>query len=254
VSLLAVQDVAVVYGKLRALERLSLHVEEGEVVALIGANGAGKSTLMKAVVGLVPLAAGTVRLGSERLDGRKPHEVARMGVALVPEGRATLRTLTVRENLVLGAFTRTAEERRAALEEVCGHFPILAERMDQVAGTLSGGEQQMLVIGRALMSRPKVMLLDEPSLGLAPLIARRILETVVALSRQGVTVLLVEQNAHAALEIADRAYVLENGRIVLEGRGLLGDRRVREAYLGELAVDSTEQAGDDHGEVKSVRS
>jgi branched-chain amino acid transport system ATP-binding protein len=176
-----------------------------------------------------------------------------MGVALVPEGRGTLKTLSVRENLLLGGFSRPRDEARSALDDVCRHFPVLAERMEQVAGTLSGGEQQMLVIGRALMSKPKLLLLDEPSLGLAPLIARRILDTVGSLARMGVTVLLVEQNAHAALAIADRAYVLENGRIVLEGRDLVDDPRVREAYLGELALESTEPEGG-YDEVKSIGS
>jgi branched-chain amino acid transport system ATP-binding protein len=223
------------------------------VVALIGANGAGKSTLMKALVGLVPAQSGEVLLGGQSLVGRRPHEIARMGLALVPEGRGTLRTLSVRENLLLGAFSRPREEVSAALEDVYRQFPVLAERLEQTAGTLSGGEQQMLVIGRALMSRPKVLLLDEPSLGLAPLIARRILDAVATLSQQGMTVLLVEQNAHAALEIADRAYVLENGRIVLEGRDLSDDPRVREAYLGELTLESTEPQGG-YDEVKSIGS
>jgi branched-chain amino acid transport system ATP-binding protein len=253
VSVLAVKDLVVAYGKLRALQHVTLHVDEGAVVALIGANGAGKSTLMKALVGLVPALSGEILLGNRSLIGRRPHEIARLGLALVPEGRGTLRTLSVRENLLLGAFSRPRDEVPAALEEACRHFPVLGERLEQTAGTLSGGEQQMLVIGRALMSRPKVLLLDEPSLGLAPLVARRILDAVVTLSQQGMTVLLVEQNAHAALEIADRAYVLENGRIVLEGRDLRDDPRVREAYLGELTPESTEPQGG-YDEVKSIGS
>ena len=234
-SLLAIRNLRVAYGKLVALADVSLAVEEGEVVTLIGANGAGKSSLLRALMGLVPTAGGEIVLAGRRIDGRRTHEIARRGIAYVPEGRGTLRQLTVRENLLLGAFGRPhGEDTEHALREVLERFPVLAERIDQLAGALSGGQQQMLVIARALMGRPRLMLLDEPSLGLAPLIARSIFEIIADLRAQGVTVLLVEQNAHAALGLASRAYVLEMGRIVLEGPDLLGDPRVRAAYLGEI--------------------
>jgi branched-chain amino acid transport system ATP-binding protein len=233
--LLAVRDLRVTYGKVVALDRVTLAVEEGEVVTLVGANGAGKSTLLKALMGLVPVAGGEIELAGARTNGRRAHEMARLGVGYVPEGRGTLRSLTVRENLLLGAFARPrGEDVDAALRDVLMRFPVLAERIGQIAGTLSGGQQQMLVIARALMARPRLMLLDEPSLGLAPLIARTIFEIVADLRKQGVTVLLVEQNADAALRLAERGYVLETGRIVLEGTDLRGDPRVRAAYLGEI--------------------
>jgi branched-chain amino acid transport system ATP-binding protein len=235
VSLLSIRDLRVCYGKVVALDRVSISVSEGEVVTLVGANGAGKSTLLKAMMGLVPIESGEIEFHGARTNGRPAHEMARLGVGYVPEGRGTLRLLTVRENLVLGASAQTRGRDIAGdIRKVLDRFPMLAERIDQVAGTLSGGQQQMLVIARALMARPKLMLLDEPSLGLAPLIARTIFEIIADLRRHGVTVLLVEQNAHAALELASRAYVLEMGRIVLEGPHLLGDPRVRSAYLGEI--------------------
>jgi branched-chain amino acid transport system ATP-binding protein len=236
-SLLAVHDLRVAYGRIVALDRVSIAVEEGEVVTLVGANGAGKSTLLKALMGLVPIGDGEIEFDGVRTNGRRTHEMARLGVAYVPEGRGTLRLLTVRENLMLGAFGRPRGDVDGALRAVLERFPVLAERIDQIAGTLSGGQQQMLVIARALMGRPRLMLLDEPSLGLAPLIARTIFEIIADLRSQGVTVLLVEQNARAALELASRAYVLEMGRIVLQGSDLLGDPRVRSAYLGEIADD-----------------
>jgi branched-chain amino acid transport system ATP-binding protein len=234
-SLLAVRNLRVAYGKVVALDRVSLAVDEGEVVTLVGANGAGKSTLLKALMGVVPIESGEIEFRGKRTNGRRAHEMARLGIAYVPEGRGTLRQLTVRENLVLGAFGRPgAGDIERDLRGVLDRFPVLGERIDQVAGTLSGGQQQMLVIARALMARPRLVLLDEPSLGLAPLIARSIFEIIADLRSQGVTVLLVEQNAHAALALASRAYVLEIGRIVLEGPDLLGDPRVRAAYLGEI--------------------
>jgi branched-chain amino acid transport system ATP-binding protein len=237
-SLLAVRDLRVAYGKVVALDRVSLSVDEGEVVTLVGANGAGKSTLLKALMGVVAIESGEVEFRGERTNGRRAHEMARLGIAYVPEGRGTLRRLTVRENLVLGAFGRPAAgDLERDLRDVLDRFPVLGERIDQVAGTLSGGQQQMLVIARALMARPRLMLLDEPSLGLAPLIARTIFEIIADLRSQAVTVLLVEQNAHAALALASRAYVLEIGRIVLEGPSLLGDPRVRSAYLGEIEAE-----------------
>ena len=234
-SLLSVRGLRVVYGKVVALDRVSIAVNEGEVVTLVGANGAGKSTLLKALMGLVATAEGDVEFGGARTNGRRAHEIARLGIGYVPEGRGTLRLLTVRENLLLGAFARARGRRvERDLRAVLDRFPVLGERIDQVAGTLSGGQQQMLVIARALMAQPRLLLLDEPSLGLAPLIARTIFEIIADLKSQGVTVLLVEQNAHAALKLASRAYVLEMGRIVLEGPDLLGDPRVRSAYLGEI--------------------
>jgi branched-chain amino acid transport system ATP-binding protein len=234
-SLLSVRDVSVAYGKVVALHGVSLRVESGEFVTLVGANGAGKSTLMKVIMGLVPAAAGEVQFEGRSLLGRPTHDIARLGIGYVPEGRGTLRELSVRENLRLGAFSRRwDDEARADLDRVLERFPVLAERIDQMAGTLSGGEQQMLVIGRALMSRPRLMLLDEPSLGLAPMIAARIFEIVRALNEQGVAVLLVEQNARAALKLAKRGYVLELGRVVLEGTDLSESQKVREAYLGDL--------------------
>jgi branched-chain amino acid transport system ATP-binding protein len=237
-SLLAVRDLRVSYGKVVALDRVSLAVDEGEVVTLVGANGAGKSTLLKALMGVVPIESGDIEFRGKRANGRRAHEMARLGIAYVPEGRGTLRQLTVRENLVLGAFGRPgASDIERDLRDVLDRFPVLGERIDQVAGTLSGGQQQMLVIARALMARPRLVLLDEPSLGLAPLIARSIFEIIADLRSQGVTVLLVEQNAHAALALASRAYVLEIGRIVLEGPDLLGDPRVRAAYLGEIEAE-----------------
>jgi len=234
-NLLSIRDVRAGYGNVMALHGVTLTVDQGELVALVGANGAGKTTLMKVIMGLVPAAAGVVDLAGRSLLGMRTHDIARLGIAYVPEGRGTLRELSVRENLRLGAFSRQWNaETQADLDRVLERFPILAQRLGQMAGTLSGGEQQMLVIGRALMSRPRVMLLDEPSLGLAPLIAAQIFETIEALHEQGVSVLLVEQNAHAALKLASRGYVIELGRTVLEGKNLAQDQRVREAYLGEF--------------------
>jgi branched-chain amino acid transport system ATP-binding protein len=234
-SLLSVRDIRASYGKVMALQGVTLNVGRGELVCLVGANGAGKTTLMKVIMGLVPAATGTVELEGRPLLGMRTHDIARLGIAYVPEGRGTLRELSVRENLRLGAFSRRWDaETRADLGRVLERFPILAERINQAAGTLSGGEQQMLVIGRALMSRPQLMLLDEPSLGLAPLIAARIFEIIVALNGQGVAVLLVEQNARAALKLAKRGYVIELGRTVLEGENLSENNRVLEAYLGDF--------------------
>ena len=234
-SLLSVRDIRASYGKVMALQGVTLNVGRGELVCLVGANGAGKTTLMKVIMGLVPAATGTVELEGRPLLGMRTHDIARLGIAYVPEGRGTLRELSVRENLRLGAFSRRWDaETRGDLGRVLERLPILAERINQAAGTLSGGEQQMLVIGRALMSRPQLMLLDEPSLGLAPLIAARIFEIIVALNGQGVAVLLVEQNARAALKLAKRGYVIELGRTVLEGENLSENKRVLEAYLGDF--------------------
>jgi branched-chain amino acid transport system ATP-binding protein len=238
VTLLAIDRVKVAYGNVVALADVSLEVGTGEIIALIGANGAGKSTLMKAVMGLVPLGEGSISFDGKSLAGRRTYERASLGIAYVPEGRGTLRQLSVRENLLMGAFARGRDLAIAAdLAHALERFPPLAERLALPAGTLSGGQQQMLVMARALMSRPKLLLLDEPSLGLAPLIAADIFQTIASLTETGVSVLLVEQNAHAALRLAKRAYVIEMGRIVLEGPDLLNDPRVRESYLGEVALD-----------------
>jgi branched-chain amino acid transport system ATP-binding protein len=231
--LLSVHNITAGYGKVVALENVSLHVDAGELVSLIGANGAGKSTLMKTIMGEVALAQGDVQFDGRSLKGMRSYQIARLGIAYVPEGRGTLRELSVRENLRLGAFARRWDrEARGDLEQVVARFPTLAERMDRPAGTLSGGEQQMLVIGRALMSRPRLLLLDEPSLGLAPLIGARIFEIIRDLNNHGVPVLLVEQNARTALRMAKRGYVLETGRIVQEGEDLASSPDVQEAYLG----------------------
>jgi branched-chain amino acid transport system ATP-binding protein len=232
-NLLTVHNLAAAYGKAVALDRISLSVDGGEIVALIGANGAGKSTLMKVIMGLVPLLSGEIEFDGRSLGGLRTHEIVRRGIAYVPEGRGILHGLSVRENLKLGAYSRSWNgEARDDLGRVLARFPVLAERFEQIAGTLSGGEQQMLVIGRALMSKPRLLLLDEPSLGLAPVIAARIFEIIAALNEQGTPVLLVEQNARAALKLAKRGYVLETGRIVQEGTNLSDDPRVQEAYLG----------------------
>ena len=234
-SLLSVRNVRVAYGKVVALHGVSLNVESGELVSLVGANGAGKSTLMKVIMGLVSVAGGEVEFDGGSLLGQPTHDIVHRGIGYVPEGRGTLRELSVRENLRLGAFSRRwDDEARADLDRVLDRFPVLAERINQMAGTLSGGEQQMLVIARALMLRPRLMLLDEPSLGLAPMIAARIFEIVCTLNEQGVAVLLVEQNARAALKLAKRGYVLELGRVVVEGSDLSENQKVREAYLGDL--------------------
>lgn len=236
-SLLSVRNVAAAYGKAVALDRVSLNVEHGEIVTLIGANGAGKSTLMKVIMGLVPALTGEIEFDGQSLGGLRTHEIARLGIAYVPEGRGILQGLSVRENLRLGAFSRRWNaEARADLDRVLARFPNLAERIKQTAGTLSGGEQQMLVIGRALMSKPRLLLLDEPSLGLAPVVAARIFQIIATLNEQGTPVLLVEQNARAALKLARRGYVLESGRIVQEGKNLQQDPRVQEVYLGMLPL------------------
>jgi len=237
-SLLRLEGVSVRYGISQALTDVSLRVEAGEIVTLIGTNGAGKSTLMRAIMRLVPLHAGTIEYNGCRLDSLRTHSIAQMGIAYVPEGRGVLRDLSVRENLILGAFAnRDHAKSTNRLEAVLTRFPALAERLQHFAGNLSGGQQQMLVIGRALMANPKLLLLDEPSLGLAPLIAEEIFAIVAELAKGGVTILLVEQNANAALKLANRAYVLETGRIVLAGDDLRSNKKVREAYFGELSSE-----------------
>ena len=234
--LLEVRDLEAGYGPIRALDRVSIDVEDGELVALIGANGAGKTTLLMAISGVVPPRGGSIRFAGASLGGLQPHEVMRLGVGHAPEGRRIFPRLTVRENLELGGFTQQDRAKlRRDIDEACGLFPVLGERMDQLGGTLSGGEQQMLAIARALVGHPRLLLLDEPSLGLAPLIVAKVFEVIAALSARGIGVLLVEQNARAALKLANRGYVLETGRITLSGSGaeLAADRRVRDAYLGE---------------------
>jgi branched-chain amino acid transport system ATP-binding protein len=230
--LLEVHDLHLAYGRIRALQGVSLVVRAGEIVTLVGPNGAGKSSLLRTIAGVHRPDAGTVHALGGRIDGEPVEALVRRGIVLVPEGRATLRHLTVRENLVLGAYVRRDSEVEADLGRVLARFPSLAQRLGQKAGTLSGGEQQMLAIGRALMARPKLLLLDEPSLGLAPLVVASIFGTLRELRQEGVTILLVEQNARQALQLADHAYVLETGLIVLEGADLLADERVRAAYLG----------------------
>ena len=231
---LEIRDVSVAYGVVRALDGVSLSVGDGEIVALVGSNCAGKSTLMKAIMGVVRPSRGTVTFAGVSLDGLAVEQVVRRGVVLVPEGRGILGSLTVRENLRLGAYQRRDARIAADLDQVTTRFPVLRERLGQKAGSLSGGEQQMLAIGRALMARPRLLLLDEPSLGLAPVVIASIFDIIASLARDGVTVLLVEQNAAEALRLAHRAYVLETGRVVLAGKAsdLLRDERVREAYLG----------------------
>ncbi|MCU0571460.1 MAG: ABC transporter ATP-binding protein [Syntrophobacteraceae bacterium] len=232
------RNVKCYYGKIRAINGVSLSVRTGEIIALIGANGAGKSTLLQTLCGLIPRWEGEILFEKESLSGLKPQAIVKRGMCLVPEGRLLFPPMSVLENLKLGAYLRYRRREDEAiledLETVLELFPILRERAKQAAGTLSGGEQQMIAIARALMARPRLLLLDEPTMGLAPFLVRMILDTLVQLKERGITVLLVEQNARAALQIADRGYVLENGRIVLEGAAvdLLADQDVKRAYLG----------------------
>jgi branched-chain amino acid transport system ATP-binding protein len=234
--LLEVTDLVAGYGPIRALDGVSLTVEESELVAIIGANGAGKTTLLMAISGVVPPRGGSIRFAGRPLAGLEPHEIMRLGVGHSPEGRRIFPRLSVRENLELGGFTQNDRARLARdIDEACGLFPVLGDRMGQLGGTLSGGEQQMLAIARALVGRPRLLLLDEPSLGLAPLIVAKVFEVIASLAARGIAVVLVEQNARAALRLASRGLVLETGRITLTGSGasLAADRRVRDAYLGE---------------------
>jgi branched-chain amino acid transport system ATP-binding protein len=234
-TVLAVEGLSVHYGPIHAVKAVSFGVARGSIVTLIGANGAGKSSTLRAITGLVRPSAGRVLLEGEDVSGLRSDKVLRRGAALVPEGRGIFAHLSVRENVLLGAFTRRDRAGIAAdLEHALDHFPILRERLSQKAGTLSGGEQQMLAMARALMSRPKVLLLDEPSLGLAPMLVRKIYEIVAQVHAEGMTILLVEQNAQIALGIADVAHVIEVGSIVLSGpaESLMADEKVRAAYLG----------------------
>jgi branched-chain amino acid transport system ATP-binding protein len=233
--MLELREVIVSYGSIDALKGISLTVKKGEIVALIGANGAGKSTTLMAVSGIAALRAGAIFYEGKRISGRPSHEIVRMGISQVPEGRRIFGRMTVRENLEMGGFSRDSKELEGDIQRVFTMFPVLAERSGQTGGTLSGGEQQMLAIGRALMSRPNLLLLDEPSLGLAPIIVSRIFTIIREINERGTTVLLVEQNAKAALRLAHRAYVLETGKIVMQGEAsqLERDPGIKKAYLGE---------------------
>ncbi|MEK7363502.1 MAG: ABC transporter ATP-binding protein [candidate division NC10 bacterium] len=233
--MLEVQDLHVYYGEIHALKGVTLGVGKGEIVALLGNNGAGKTTTLKTLSGLLPARSGSVRLEGETLLGVPPHAIVLRGIAHVPEGRRIFNRLTVLENLEMGAYARADDGIGQDLERVFALFPRLKERRTQVAGTLSGGEQQMLAIGRALMAAPRILLLDEPSMGLAPVLVEQIFETIQGINRHGTTILLVEQNAAMALSIAHRGYVLETGAIVLTGTAgdLQENPEVRRAYLGE---------------------
>ena len=233
--MLVIEDLHVYYDEIHALKGVELEVRGGEIVAILGNNGAGKTTTLKTISGLLAPRRGRIVLEGQPLSGMPAHEVVRRGIAHVPEGRRIFNRLTVRENLMMGAYRRKDEGIQADLGRVLALFPVLRERADQVGGTLSGGEEQMLAIGRALMARPRLLLLDEPSMGLAPVVVERIFETVLDINRQGTTILLVEQNAAMALAVAHRGYVLETGQIALSGTAaeLAENPDVRRAYLGE---------------------
>ena len=237
-ALLELKNLQVAYGGIQAVKGIDLHVDQGELVCLIGANGAGKTTTLKGITGLQPVKSGKIHYGGVDITGKPAFQLVRKGLSMVPEGRGVFGALSIEENLAMGAYTRND---RAAIEadvaRVFSLFPRLKERRRQTAGTLSGGEQQMLAMGRALMSRPKLLLLDEPSMGLAPLMVQKVFETVIAIAKEGVTILLIEQNARLALEVSSRGYVMESGEITLHGNAkqLLSDPKVRAAYLGEAA-------------------
>jgi branched-chain amino acid transport system ATP-binding protein len=233
--MLTIEDLHVYYGEIHALKGVALEIRKGEIVALLGNNGAGKTTTLRSISGLVPARRGRVALEGESLTGVSAHHVVGRGIAHVPEGRRIFKRLSVRENLLMGAFLRDDDKISADLDHMLTLFPVLRERITQVAGTLSGGEQQMLAVGRALMGHPRLLLLDEPSMGLSPLLTERIFETIVEINKQGTTILLVEQNAAMALAVAHRGYVLETGAIALTGtaKELAGNPEVRRAYLGE---------------------
>ncbi|MCI8342809.1 MAG: ABC transporter ATP-binding protein [Firmicutes bacterium] len=232
--MLNVDNINVYYGAIHAVKDVSFEVNENEIVTLIGANGAGKSTILKTISGLLRTKTGSINFVNEELKAIAPHKIVEKGLAHVPEGRRIFQQLTVEQNLEMGAYTRPGSEFDAGIKKVYDYFPRLKERRGQVAGTLSGGEQQMLAIGRALMSRPKLIMLDEPSMGLAPILVEQIFEIIKELHRAGTTVLLVEQNAQMALSIANRAYVLETGKITISGTGdeLIKSDSIRKAYLG----------------------
>jgi branched-chain amino acid transport system ATP-binding protein len=233
--LLSISGLKVAYGGIQAVKGVTLEVREGELVSLIGANGAGKTTTLKAVTGTQPIADGDVQYLGKSLKGQGAWDLAKQGLVMIPEGRGVFSRMTITENLQMGAYTRNDAEIDADIDKVFSIFPRLKERRDQLAGTMSGGEQQMLAMGRALMARPKVLLLDEPSMGLSPIMVDKIFEVIADIHKQGVTMLLVEQNASRALAIADRGYVMESGEVTMSGAGraLLEDPKVRAAYLGE---------------------
>jgi branched-chain amino acid transport system ATP-binding protein len=235
-ALLEVQDVKVRYGGIEAVKGISFHVGEGELVSLIGGNGAGKTTTLKSISGVKRLSEGSIAFEGERIDDLPPHQIVELGICQAPEGRRIFPRMSIRENLAMGAYSRPrSDDLREDFERVFKLFPVLAERQRQAGGTLSGGEQQMLAIGRALMARPRLLMLDEPSMGLAPVLVNKIFELLSEIHGQGMSILLVEQNAQMALQLADRGYVIESGNIVLEdtARNLLGNDQVRKAYLGE---------------------
>ena len=233
-ALLSVRDLHVSYGAIKAVRGISFDIERGEIVTLIGANGAGKSTTLNTIAGLIKPDSGSIELSGESIVGVRPHKIVEKGLALCPEGRRVFTRMSVAENLDMGGYTRTDAENAETIKVVYERFPRLRERVSQSAGTMSGGEQQMLAMGRALMSKPDLLMLDEPSMGLAPILVQEIFDIIKELNRQGTTILLVEQNASMALSIADRGYVLEVGRTVKSGSGkeLLHDDDVRKAYLG----------------------
>ena len=235
-SLLTIENLEVFYGVINAIKGISFEVNEGEIIALIGANGAGKTTILNTITGLVPAKSGSIKFEDKDLLKTPAHKIVEMGIAHVPEGRRIFQNLTVLDNLKLGAFTRKDKENIPKdIQDIYERFPRLAERKNQIAGTLSGGEQQMLAMGRALMSRPKIVVMDEPSMGLSPILVSTIFKIIEDIRKSGTTVLLVEQNAKKALAISDRAYVLETGKIVLSGKAsdLINDESVKKAYLGE---------------------
>ncbi len=235
-AMLEIKDLEVNYGVIKAIKGISFEVNQGEVIALVGANGAGKTTILHAISGLIPTRKGSILFEGQELTKTPPHKIVSMGMAQVPEGRRIFQQLSVLENLKLGSYTRKDKEEIAgSLKTVYERFPRLEERKNQIAGTLSGGEQQMLAMGRALMSNPRIILLDEPSMGLSPLLVSSIFDIIKVISEGGTTVLLVEQNAKKALSIADRAYVLETGNIILSGKAsdLINNEQVKKAYLGE---------------------
>jgi len=233
-SIFKAENINTFYGNIQALRDVSIEVPEGSIVTILGANGAGKTTTMKSIVGLLRAKSGSIEFLGEDVTGKKPDQLLKRGLSLVPEGRAILSGMTVQENLEMGAYVRKDKEVNADIERVMDRFPILRERKEQLGGTLSGGQQQMLAIARALMSKPKLLLLDEPSMGLAPLIVQDIFRIIKEINEEGTTVLLVEQNARQAMKIADYAYVLETGRVVKHGPAaeLMNDTSIQEAYLG----------------------
>ena len=234
-TLLKVSGLRVAYGGIQAVKGVSFEVVQGELVSLIGANGAGKTTTLKAITGIQPVAAGEIEFMGKSIKGQGAWDLVKQGLVMVPEGRGVFSRMTITENLQMGAFVRDDAEIESDIDKVFGIFPRLKERAKQLAGTMSGGEQQMLAMGRALMARPKVLLMDEPSMGLSPIMVDKIFEVVADIHKQGTTILLVEQNASRALALADRGYVMESGEVTMSGeaKGLLADPRVRAAYLGE---------------------